>query len=376
MLRAVAAQSMSPTGTFGFFAGVSQIDSGGANGGAFLGIINFDGAGNVSGTTTIKLRNTDPQRAPAIPATFTGTYSSNRDGTGSVTLNSSVGFTATLAMVMTDGGQGIQLLETGCLPCGADIPLRGQPASLTGGLPISLFFQGATGNIPLTLSAVNSPTGGTTIYTAAAATGTGPAQCPDGSAGTWTASVPSATVALNPDIPFLVMKGGNVSGNFLAAVFGTVCGQPDFETLSGLVTGTVSPGGATSLVLHGAGAVANGIARVAGGSSLNGSYGVQLNYSPFPAGSVGLMKFDGAGNVALSITSAGLASGAPATATFTGTYSINPDGSGTINLTATSGQAAAPSFAFVITDDGSQLLLMRIDNNTGFNVAFGTARLQ
>ena len=56
----------------------------------------------------------------------------------------------------------------------------------------------------------------------------------------------------------------------------------------------------------GAGFVINGIARTAGsGGSLNGSFGFQLNYSPFPAGTVGVMKFDGAGNVAVSLTSVG-----------------------------------------------------------------------
>jgi hypothetical protein len=365
-LRAVAAQSTSPSGSFGFVVNAFQIDSNGSNGGAVLGVMNFDGAGNVTGTATLKPRNTNAQNAQPVPTTFTGTYSSNPDGTGSVTLSFDVGIGATLAMVTTDGGQGMQLLSTDCSNCGANVSLQGQALSLTGGLPVSLFFQGATGNIPLSLSGVNSAGSGTTIYTAAATTGSGTAQCPDGSSGTWTASVPTLTIALN---------GG--AGNFLAAVFGTVCGNPDFETLSGLVTGTVGPGGATNLILHGTGFVINGIARAAaGGSSPNGSYGFQLNYSPFPAGTVGVMKFDGAGNVAVSLTSAGGGNSSATTATLTGTYSINSDGSGTIDLKTASGQAAGPAFAFAITDGGSQLLLLRTDNNTAFDVAFGTARLQ
>ena len=121
----------------------------------------------------------------------------------------------------------------------------------------------------------------------------------------------------------------------------------------------------------------NGIARSAArGGSLNGSYGFQLNYSPFPGGTIGVMKFDGAGNVAVSLTSVGGGNSSPAAATFAGTYSINSDGSGTINLRAASGQSAGPAFAFVITDGGSQLLLLRTDSNPGFNVSFGIARLQ
>jgi hypothetical protein len=367
-LRAVAAQSTSPSGSFGFVGGVSQIDSNGSNGGALLGVMNFDGAGNVTGTGTLKPRDTNNQNAQAVPTTFTGTYSSNPDGTGSLTLNFDVGFSATFAVVTTDGGQGFQFVETDCTPCGADAPLQGQALSLSGGLPIALFLQGATGNIPLSLTGVNSAGGGAIVYTAAAATGSGTAQCPDGSKGTWTASVPTLTVALN--------GGGSVHGNFFAAVFGTICGQADFETLSGLVTGTISPSGATSLVLHGTGSVFSGVARAAqAGGSLNGAYGLLLNFQPFPAGAVGVMKFDGAGNVAVSLTAVGGGSSTPGTSTLSGTYSINPDGSGTINLKAPSGQPG-PAYSFVITDGGSQLLLLRTDANPVFDVAFGTARLQ
>ena len=52
-VRAVAAQSTSPSGAFGFVVGVSQIDSNGSNRGAALGILNLDGAGNV---TTARLQ--------------------------------------------------------------------------------------------------------------------------------------------------------------------------------------------------------------------------------------------------------------------------------------------------------------------------------
>ena len=336
--------------------------------GAFLGVLTFDGAGSVTGTTTLKPRNTDSQNAQAISSNLTGTYSSNPDGTITLALALDIGFTSTLTMAPTDGGQGFQFVETDCTPCGADAPFQGQALSLTSGLPIALFLQGATGNIPLSLSGVNGAGGGSTIYTAAAATGSGTAQCQDGSKGTWTASVPTLTIALNGG-------GSNVQGNFLAAVFGTICGQPDFETLSRLVTGTVNPSGATNLVLHGAGAVISGIGRAAqAGGSLNGSYGLQLNFAPFPAGAVGVMKFDGTGNVSISLTAVGPNS-TPAVSTLSGTYSINPDGRGTINLKVPSGQPG-PVYSFVITDGGSQLLLLRTDANPVSNVAFGTARLQ
>ena len=364
----LAAQSLSPSGSYGFVAGVSQIDSAGNNGGAILGVANFDGAGNVSGNAIIQPRGTTPQNSQSIPSTFTGSYSSNPDGTGSLTINLDIGFSITLAMVTTDGGQGFQLAGTaGCSLCGADVPLRMQGTSLTGALPIGLLLQGAMGTIPLSLSNVTKDFGGPTpiVYMATPAAGSGTAQCPDGSTGNWTGAVPALTVVVNGGL-----------GNFLAAADGVICGQPDFETVSGLVYPAPGPGGANNLILHViSGGVGNGVARVARGGSLNGSYGFQFNYSPFPAGSVGVMNFDGAGNVTVSVMNVGGTLTSPNTVPFTGRYSVNTDGSGTINLTAASGQSAG-AISFVITDGGSQLLLLRTNVNPGFNVAYGTARAQ
>ena len=64
--------------------------------------------------------------------------------------------------------------------------------------------------------------------------------------------------------------------------------------------------GTTTMLLVVPGFVLSGTARVAqAGGALNGSYGVRLNYSPFPAGTVGVMQFVGAGNVTASLTTNG-----------------------------------------------------------------------
>jgi hypothetical protein len=42
-----------------------------------------------------------------------GTYSTNPDSTGSITLNLDIGVTVSLAIVVTDGGAGILMLQTG-----------------------------------------------------------------------------------------------------------------------------------------------------------------------------------------------------------------------------------------------------------------------
>lgn len=364
----LSGQTTPLSGSYGFVAGVAQIDSAGANGGAVVGLANFDGAGNVTGNAIVQPRSLNPDNVKSLPTTFRGPYSLNPDGTGTMTLNFDVGFSVTLAIVISDGGKGFQMLETDCNPCGVDIPLRGQPQSsqsLTGMLPISLFFPNASGGVPLTLTGVNNADGGVTVYTANAANGSGSAQCPDGTTGTWTADIPTVTLAVNR---------GDQSGNFLAAAIGRICGQGDFETISGLVTGSINPAGTLVLTLHGTGSVATGTGRAAaGGASLNGSYGVQLNFSPFPAGTLGVLQFDGAGNVTLAATVVG--GPTPATGTFTGTYALNPDGTGSISLINPAGQPAG-GFAFVVTDNGSQLLLLRTDVNPRFDVSYGTARLQ
>ena len=246
-LPAVSAQSMLPSGTFGYLINVSLAPQNSDSGTAFLGVMTFDGSGNVAGSYTFQRGSTSAKAPQTATGTFTGTYSSNPDGTGSVTMTLGGVLTITFAMVITDGGQGLQLVATNLI-------------------------------------------------------------------------------------------GGDISGS-----------------------------------------VGSGFARAAYAGSPKGSYGFQLNNSPLPAGTIGVANFDGAGNVAVSFTSVGVGkdpSQPPVmTGTLTGTYSINPDGSGTINFPAQSGQSGNSAFAFAITDGGSGVLLLLTDG-TGNNVSFGAARLQ
>jgi hypothetical protein len=146
-------------------------------------------------------------------------------------------------------------------------------------------------------------------------------------------------------------------------------GGQGLQLLATNCSGGCDIGGATTI---------SGVARAAYAGPVKGSYGYQFNYSPQAAGSIGVASFDGAGNLALSTTFVALG-GASGTAniftgTQTGTYSINPDGSGTINFPAVPGQGAQ-TFALVITDGGSGALLLQL-NRSGNGVSFGTARLQ
>jgi hypothetical protein len=270
-------------------------------------------------------------------------------------------------MVITDSGQGLQLVITKCAPTSCNIgggmaQFQGTAQSISGSLPISSFAGGASGGINLTLTGVINQSAGSLVYTAAAATGQGAAQCPDGSSGTWNAAVPTLTVAV---VPY-------GAAAYLLAISLQSCGHPDAILLSGTADVSVGASGA-SVTLHLPGDVLSGTARAAQpGANLNGSYGYQSGFSPYPRGEIGTLTFDGAGNVTISSTGVADAlshgSGQPViTGTSTGTYSVNPDGTGTMQV------QGFGQFAFVITDGGSGILFLRLDTTNENDLQFGTA---
>ncbi|HYL37087.1 MAG TPA: hypothetical protein VEV17_14320 [Bryobacteraceae bacterium] len=246
------AQGMPPSGSFGFVVSASYVSPTDTNGWAMLGVMNFDGAGNVTGTYHAQYAGGPPPLITPNPGTFSGTYSSNPDGTGSVMITLDVGFTLTFAIVITDSGNGFQLAATSCAGSGCDI------------------------------------------------------------------------------------------------------------------TGTLI----------------NGFARAANtGGSPVGSYGFQLNLTPNAAALIGVASFDGAGNITFSDNFVGRGQGQPPVSqaevdseSVTGTYSVNPDGSGAISLMPAGG-GQGHSYAMVSVDGGSAVLLLQT-NRPGNGVEFGIARLQ
>lgn len=248
------AQSTPPSGSFGFLVNASFSFADNQQGFAILGLMNWDGAGNVTGSYTAEqgVDGNQPQQNAA--GSLTGTYSTKPDGTGSITLALDLGITATFAVVMADGGQSMQMVLTNCR--------------------------------------------------------FGPEGC-----------------------------------NLYPSVF-------------------------------------SGVARAAQTAPLNGSYAIQMANAPVPSGTIGTAKFDGAGNVVLSYTTVNIGnddkSGVPPiiNATLTGTYSVNPDGTGTMKFAT--GQSASPNatIAFVITDKGSGILALITDGSKGPNVSSGSGRLQ
>jgi hypothetical protein len=105
--RVLSAPGTMPAGSYSFLLHRWQDASHEPQG--ILGGFNSDGAGNATGSITA----VGPDIGPApLNSKFTGTYSVNPDGTGSVTLNLDLGITVTLAIVATDGGSGILMLQT------------------------------------------------------------------------------------------------------------------------------------------------------------------------------------------------------------------------------------------------------------------------
>src|SRR6266446_5964771 len=97
-LRTVSAQGMAPSGSFGFLVNALYVNASPTNGTAVLGVMNFDGAGNVTGSYTFEINGSATQPMQTTTGTFTGTYSSNTGGTGSMTLAFDSGITPTFAM--------------------------------------------------------------------------------------------------------------------------------------------------------------------------------------------------------------------------------------------------------------------------------------
>lgn len=135
--RFYAQTGMSLSGNYGFLVTQTFANSDGQKGLAFLGIMNFEGAGRV--TASIVFQNGAGPRHASETGTLpgAGTYTFNPDGTGTLTLEAAE-LTLTFAMVAADGGQSLQLLLVKCASgpddCGTDpVVVAGTARALKGG---------------------------------------------------------------------------------------------------------------------------------------------------------------------------------------------------------------------------------------------------
>jgi hypothetical protein len=102
--RIQSAQGTTPSGSYSFLLN-SWPDANNRPAG-FTGILNL-GGGKINGSYAFA-----NGRTTAFSGTLTGTYSTNPDGTGSMNINLDLGVSSTFAIVVTEGGSGILLLET------------------------------------------------------------------------------------------------------------------------------------------------------------------------------------------------------------------------------------------------------------------------
>lgn len=110
-----AAAQTFPKGPFGFVINSTFSDPATQGGSAILGLMNFDGSGIVSGSYTFELGAGGSGGEQTINGSFTGTYSSNPNGTGtiSIILDAHAGVNLTFAMVIDNSD--LQLVVTDCV---------------------------------------------------------------------------------------------------------------------------------------------------------------------------------------------------------------------------------------------------------------------
>jgi hypothetical protein len=114
-MERVAAQTTGLSGSFGFQA-TMPISSSNTALSAAVGVMTFDGAGNVSINQTFVETDT-AAGATALkvqpPGPITGTYTINADNTGTMGINLGGDKPTPFAFVLTEGGNSIQFLQTG-----------------------------------------------------------------------------------------------------------------------------------------------------------------------------------------------------------------------------------------------------------------------
>jgi hypothetical protein len=254
MTGTVAAQVAPPVGPYGFVLNATYDFPFQRGGVAMLGVMNFDGAGNVSGPYALEVGSGGVSPKQSIAGSFTGTYSTNPDGTGTISMALDNGDNLTLIMVIENNSRGLQLAAT-----------------------------------------------------------------------SW-------------------------------------CSGPACHLVPSVVSGVGE-------------AQFNGGPHPIHTGFLIGSYGVQLTKSaPTEGTSLQVVTFDGAGNVTTSGTFVAPGPNVQS-GTLTGTYTVNPNGTGTITFPPQPGSLLGQTWAFVITGGHSGLLALQT-NRAGDGTLSGLGRLQ
>jgi hypothetical protein len=107
-------------GSYGFTAPYAGVTS---NLGAIIGVITFDGAGNLTGSQTLVSPDPSPNATTVQVqgVSFSGTYTVKADGTGTMQVQVGPELTVPISFVITDGGFGAMFVQTG----GANVLVTG-----------------------------------------------------------------------------------------------------------------------------------------------------------------------------------------------------------------------------------------------------------
>jgi hypothetical protein len=162
-----AAQVAPPVGPYGYVLNTRFSHPGLHGGVALLGLMNFDGVGNVSGPYNLEFGSGGVEQPASVTGSLTGTYTSNPDGTGTmavvlVDVNNVTLINATLAMVIDDRSREIQLAVTGCtgIICDLTGSVVSGVAEIASSHPVRLGFLAGSYGLQLTKS---SPTPATSL---------------------------------------------------------------------------------------------------------------------------------------------------------------------------------------------------------------------
>jgi hypothetical protein len=335
---------------------------------AMVGIMTFDGAGNVTGSYT----STDG--GVVQTGTLGGTYTVNSNGTGTIDFanGSTAQFAITLDSTAAKVAHGVQLLQT----------------------------NDSNNEVVSGTAVLQSTT--TETYSVASIKGTFSSQW-----NLWMADASATEAGVdgmisfdgkgNWEAPQTTVFGGGVVQNYTST--GTYIVNPDGSVsssstngsqsvcvLNSVVAGVAKGAQCLMIVLNGhslgniamTGTALSAQATKFSNASLKGSYSFLTNLWTANSDTnefamVGIMTFDGAGNVTGSYTSISL--GVFQTGTLGGTYTVNSNGTGTI--TFTSGSTAQFAIALDLTAakvaHGVELLQTNDPNN---EIVSGTAVLQ
>ena len=112
--RRVAAQNPGLMGAYGFTASAPYTGANNSGPIALVGVITFDGAGNLTGSETVVQPDPSPNATPVqsqrVP--FAGTYTVNDDGTGTLMIQIPGTPTIPVAIVVTEGGSSFLFVQT------------------------------------------------------------------------------------------------------------------------------------------------------------------------------------------------------------------------------------------------------------------------